>query len=126
VTLRKLNPGGEPPAYSKGILVPAGKTLYVAGQVGADASGACSSDVAAQCRQAWANIAAIVTDAGMEMRHIVKTTVFLVDRADYAAFAEARKNVLQDHKPASTLVYVSGLVKPEWKVEVEAVAVKWD
>ncbi|MGE0803072.1 MAG: RidA family protein [Lautropia sp.] len=115
--------GGEPAAYSNGILAE-GRTLYIAGQIGIDASGAASSDVATQCRQAWANIKAILADAGMTVQHLTKTTIFLVDRADYAVFAEVRKEVLGDHKPASTLVYVSGLVKPEWKVEIEAVAVK--
>lgn len=123
---QRINPasmGGEPAAYSNGI-VAEGKTLYVAGQIGIDAAGVASPDVAAQCRQAWSNIQAILADAGMSMQNIVKTTIYLVDRADYATFAEVRKEVLNGHKPASTLVYVSGLVKPEWKVEIDVVAVK--
>ncbi|MFT4268727.1 MAG: RidA family protein [Xenophilus sp.] len=126
MSLQKINPasmGGEPASYSNGILAE-GPTLHIAGQIGIDASGAASPDFAAQCRQAWANIRAILADAGMTVQNIAKTTIFLVDRADYATFVAVRKEVLGDHKPASTLVYVSGLVKPEWKVEIEAVAVK--
>ncbi len=126
MSLQKINPasmGGEPAAYSNGILSE-GRTLYIAGQIGIDASGAASPDFATQCRQAWANIESILAEAGMGIENITKTTIFLIDRTDYATFADVRKTVLKGHKPASTLVYVSGLVKPEWKVEIEAIAVK--
>ncbi len=124
----RINPasmGGEPAAYSNGILAPAGaRTLYIAGQIGIDGKGVTASDFVAQCRQVWSNIQAILAEADMDITHIVKTTIFLVNPADYPSFIEVRKETLQGHKPASTLVYVSGLAKPEWKVEVEAIAVK--
>ena len=126
--MKQINPqsmGGEPAAYSNGVMTEPGvKTLYIAGQIGIDASGKASSDVAEQCRQAWANVEAILADAGMAISDIVKTTIFLTDPADYPAFVAVRKEVLKGHKPASTLVYVSALVKPDWKVEVEAIAAK--
>lgn len=128
MTVKPINPasmGGAPAAYTNGMLDTGAKeTLYISGQIGIDATGACSPDFAAQTRQVWANLEAILADAGMTLNNIVKTTIFLVDRADYPAFADIRKDVLKGHKPASTLVYVSGLVKPEWKVEIEAIAVK--
>src|SRR3712207_2070528 len=117
--LKKINPAsvGEAPTYTHGILTSsAGRTLYIAGQVGADASGACSSDIATQCRQAWSRIEAILAEAGMTLENVVKTTVYLLNREDYATFVEVRKSVLKGHKPASTLVFVSGLAKPEFKV----------
>jgi 2-iminobutanoate/2-iminopropanoate deaminase len=126
MSVTRINPqsmGPEPAAYTNGVLAH-GTTLYISGQIGIDASGACSSDFAAQCDQVWANLSAILADAGMTLENIVKTTVFLVDPAHYATFVERRKQALKGHKPASTLVYVSQLVKPEWKVEIEAVAVK--
>jgi len=128
MTVKAINPesmGGAPAAYTNGMLAAAAQeTLYISGQIGIDAKGACSPDFATQARQTWSNIEAILKDAGMSLNNIVKTTIFLVDRADYVTFADIRKDVLKGHKPASTLVYVSGLVKPEWKVEIEAVAVK--
>jgi len=126
MTHQRINPasmGGEPGAYSNGILAQ-GTTLHIAGQIGIDANGVAAPDVTAQCRQAWSNVQAILAEAGMTVENIVKTTIFLVDRADYAAFVAVRKEVLGQHKPASTLVYVSGLVKPEWKVEIDVTAVK--
>lgn len=126
--VQRINPaimGGEPAAYSNAILVPPGaRTLYVAGQIGIDSKGVASTDFATQCRQIWTNLRAILADADMELTDIVKTTIFLVNPSDYASFVEVRKEVLNGHKPASTLVYVSSLVKPDWKVEIEAVAVR--
>lgn len=128
MTVKAINPesmGGAPAAYTNGMLdVGGSETLYISGQIGIDAKGVCSPDFSTQTRQVWSNIEAILTDAGMTLNNIVKTTIFLVDRADYPAFVDIRKDVLKGHKPASTLVYVSGLVKPEWKVEIEAIAVK--
>jgi 2-iminobutanoate/2-iminopropanoate deaminase len=128
MAVKQINPaamGPAPAAYTNGMVaVAAQETIYVSGQIGIDAKGVASPDFAAQARQAWANVLAILADAGMTVENIVKTTIFLVDRADYPAFVDVRKQVLGGHKPASTLVYVSGLVKAEWKVEIEAVAVK--
>lgn len=128
MTITRINPaslGGEPKAYSNGILASgAGRTLYVAGQIGIDAQGVASADFAAQARQAWANVQAILGEADMTLQDVVKTTIYLTDPKDYAAFAEVRSQVLAGHKPASTLVYVSGLVKPEWKVEIDVIAAR--
>jgi 2-iminobutanoate/2-iminopropanoate deaminase len=128
VAVNPINPatmGGAPAAYTNGMhAVGAHETLYISGQIGIDANGVASPDFATQTRQTWANVEAILKDAGMTLENIVKTTIFLVDRADYPAFVDIRKQVLKGHKPASTLVYVAGLVKPDWKVEIEVIAVK--
>lgn len=127
MSVKMINPavmGGAPASYSNGMLTKTPETLYISGQIGIDAKGVASPDFATQARQTWANIEAILADSGMTLENIVKTTIFLVDRADYPVFVDIRKEKLKNHKPASTLVYVSGLVKPEWKVEIEAVAVK--
>jgi 2-iminobutanoate/2-iminopropanoate deaminase len=128
MAVQRINPvsmGGEPAAYSNGILVPSeSRTLYIAGQIGVDAKGVASPDFAVQCRQAWANLQAVLKEAGMDLTHVVKTTIFLVNASDYATFVQIRTETLNGHKPASTLLYVSGLAKPEWKVEIEAVAVR--
>lgn len=128
MTTQRINPasmGGEPGSYSNGILSQSPQaTLYVAGQIGIDSKGVASADFEAQTRQTWANIAAILGEAGMTLQDIVKTTIYLVDRADYATFVKVRTEVLNGHKPASTLVYVSGLVKPEWKVEIDVIAAR--
>lgn len=115
--------GSGPSVYSSGVLCEGhASTLYVAGQVGADAAGQAREGIEAQCRQAWANIEAILAQAGMGLQDIVKTTVYLTDPSDYADFVRVRSEVLGEHKPASTLVCVSSLLMPEWKVEIDAIA----
>ncbi|MES2972503.1 MAG: RidA family protein [Pseudomonadota bacterium] len=128
MTTTRINPasmGGEPGAYSNGILSASpAATLYVAGQIGIDAKGVASPDFEAQTRQTWKNIEAILAEAGMTLKDIVKTTIFLVNPADYPTFVKVRTEVLDGHKPASTLVYVSALVKPDWKVEIDVIAAR--
>ncbi len=128
MTTTRINPasmGGEPGAYSNGILSKAPEaTMYLAGQIGIDAKGVASPDFEAQTRQTWSNIEAILGEAGMTLKDIVKTTIYLVDPATYPAFVKVRTEVLDGHKPASTLVYVSALVKPEWKVEIDVIAAR--
>jgi 2-iminobutanoate/2-iminopropanoate deaminase len=111
-------------AYTPAMLVPnSGRTLYISGQVAMDADGNVPPDFEAQARLVWHNIAAVLKAADMTMRDLVKITSFLLDPADFAINGRVRGEVLQGHKPASTLVYVSGLVRPEWRLEIEGVAV---
>ena len=111
-------------AYTPGILVSDNRrTLYISGQVGIDAEGRVSPDFEAQARQVWRNIEAVLGAAHMTFRDIVKLTTFLLDQNDFEINGRVRQEVLQGHKPASTLVYVSSLVRPEWRLEIEAVAV---
>ena len=60
----------------------------------------------------------------MTIENIVKTSISLVSPSDFATFADVRKRVLKGHTPAPTLVYMSALVQPDWKVEIEAIAVQ--
>lgn len=128
MTTTRINPasmGGEPGAYSNGILVEApAATLYVAGQIGIDASGVSSDDFETQTRQAWSNVEAILVEAGMTLKNIVKTTIYLVNPTDYPTFVKVRTELLDGHKPASTLVYISALAKPQWTVEIDVIAVR--
>lgn len=113
-----------PPTYSHGIEVPGSlRTVYVAGQVGVDVSGKAPAGIAAQTELAWNAVRAVLLSAGMDLKNVVKTTVYLTNAADYPEFVKVRTAMLGDTKPASTLVYVSGLVRPEWIVEVDATAV---
>lgn len=126
MTTTVLNPASlpTPPTYSHGFAVEPGlRTIYCAGQVGVDRDGVAPPGVAAQTELAFRAIEAILREGGMELSNIVKTTVFLLDPDHYADFARVRSEVLGTTKPASTLVYVKRLVKPEWLVEVEAIAV---
>ncbi|HEV2674249.1 MAG TPA: RidA family protein [Aliidongia sp.] len=78
----------------------------------------------AQTRLVYANMKAVLDEADMGFADVVKTTIFLVDPKDRAAFSAVRAEATGGIKTASTLVYVAGLVLPDLLVEVEAVAVK--
>lgn len=111
-------------AYSQGMIAHGDtRTLYIAGQIGADADGHAAPDFETQARQAWANLVGVLAAAHMKVSDLIKVTAFLTDAGDYAAYAKLRGEFLGGHKPTSTLLIVAALAKPEWKFEIEAVAV---
>ena len=104
--------------------VVAGDLLFVSGLVGVDRHGALvgGDDVAAQARQVFANMRAVLDEAGCHFEDVVKVTVYLTDVDDRPKINPARQEVFGDARPASTLVEVSRLAVPGAKVEIEAVA----
>ena len=111
--------------YSHGMLVPAqSKLLFVSGQVGISPDGTVPPDFADQARNAWRNVLAILAEAGMSADNLVKVTHYLTRPSDLPAYREVRATVAGGAKPASVLIFVSGLADPKWLVEVEAIAAK--
>jgi len=109
--------------YSQGITVQGpGTWLHVAGQIGVDAQGVLHEGFEAQARQAWTNLVAVLAAAGMNVTHLVKVTTYLVDGSDMSTLGPVRGGFLGDARPASTLVVVKALARPEWLFEVEATA----
>jgi 2-iminobutanoate/2-iminopropanoate deaminase len=110
--------------YSQGMLARGEtRTLFVAGQIGIDAAGMVSPLFEAQVRQAWSNLLAVLAAADMAVSDLAKVTVYLTRESDYAAYAALRGELLGAHRPASTLVVAAALARPEWKFEIEAIAV---
>ncbi|MGE0153472.1 MAG: RidA family protein [Reyranellaceae bacterium] len=125
--IRYNPPGVMPPVgpYTHGIGIPANaRWLYVSGQVGADAAGATPADIAAQSELAWRNLTAVLAAAGMLAADLVKVTTFLLRPEDLPVYAGIRKRYLAGSEPAMTLLFVSALARPEWLVEVEAIAAR--
>ena len=111
--------------YSHGILVPPGsRLLYIAGQIGVRPDGSIGPTIQEQAEAVWQNITAVLAEGGMVISDIVKITTFLTRQENYALFAPIRAKYLGAHRPASTLVVVQSLARPEFLVEVEAVAAK--
>ncbi len=110
-------------AYAHAIEVPeSAKTMFIAGQVGIDVDGNVPADFAAQADLAWQNLMAILEFNGMRMKDVVKITHFLTDAANIPAYNEVRAKYLGEERPASTLLIVAGLARPDLLVEVEMVA----
>jgi len=128
---RIFNPTGmhTPVGYSHVAEVTSGKIVYIAGQVAMDAAGNLvgKDDFAAQVEQVFVNLKTAVEAAGGTFKDVVKLNTYVPDSVDPAlitAFRAARdKHVNTANPPASTFVIVRRLVRPEWLVEVEAVAV---
>jgi len=111
--------------YSHGVEAPPNaRWLYIAGQVGIRKDGSVPPTVEAQTEVAWQNIVAILAAAGMKVTDLVKITQFLVNLEDFPKYAATRAKFLAGHRPASTGLVIRSLVKPEYLVEVEAVAAK--
>ena len=111
--------------YSHGVIVPANaRWLYVSGQTGTRPDRSVPAGVEEQTEVVWQNLLAVLAEGGMSVTDIVKITSFLTRAEDYARFAPVRAKYLGDHRPASTLLVVSALARPEFTVEVEAVAAK--
>lgn len=113
-----------PAAYSNGIEVSASaRTLYVAGQIAIAADGSVPEGIEAQTRLAFENVGLVLKAAGMDFKDIAKSTIYMTNPDDYPTFGKIRTEILGDTKPASTLVYISGLVRPEFLVEIDVIAV---
>ncbi|WP_410574734.1 RidA family protein [Amycolatopsis sp. cmx-4-61] len=124
IVVRNPQDRPAPESYHHGVEVSgAVRTLYIAGQIGMDQNGWIPEGVEAQARLVFANMKAVLDEAGMGFSEVVRTTVFLVRPVDRGAFAAVRSEATGGAKNASTLVYVAGLALPELLVEVEAIAV---
>jgi enamine deaminase RidA (YjgF/YER057c/UK114 family) len=118
------NEWNEPLAFAQATRV--GDQLWIAGQVAVDADGALVGigDADRQAEQVWANLDAVLKAAGGGLDDLVATTTYVVDRAYRDAATDARRRWLQGTTyPTNTLVIVDGLGRPEYLLEVSAVAV---
>jgi 2-iminobutanoate/2-iminopropanoate deaminase len=108
--------------YSQGII--ANGVLYTAGQIALDPSSGqvVAGDVVAQSEQVFRNLAAILGSAGASWKDVVKTTVYLMDMADFPRMNDVYARVMGDARPARSTVQVAGLPRGVL-VEIDLVAV---
>lgn len=104
---------------------PEGKVLHISGQVSEDEHGTIVGvgDIEAQTRQVLDNINRILDSVGGRMADIAKVTVFIKDMTMLDQIHQVRSEYFEPPYPASSLVQVVDLVKPEFLIEIEAVAV---
>ena len=125
---RKFNPKTiAPPAatYVHGLEVPPNaRLLFVAGQTGMRPDGSVPGSIEEQSDQVWRNISAILAEGGMGIGDLVKVTSFVTKAENLKQYGAVRDKYLGDHRPTTTLLVISGLARPEYLVEVEAIAAK--
>lgn len=116
--------------YSHGMVAPGGEIVVVAGQVGLRPDGGLAgADVGSQTRQALENVGAVLEAGGCRWRDVVRLQTFLTSAEDIPGFMRARQEVFPGYFPdkawpPNTLLVVSRLVRPELRVEIEAMAVR--
>lgn len=117
--------GIAPPAakYAHAVLSTAGsRLLHTSGVVPIGPDGTVPDGIGDQARTVWANIGAMLVEAGMTARDIVSVTTYVVPGQDLAIVMAVRDEALAGHEAASTLVIVPELAQPTWKMEIAVVA----
>ena len=100
---------------------------FVAGTTGYDyTTMVMPEDAAAQARNAWASIENALVDVGFKLADIVRATYYVVNPADAAALLDVCGERLSAVRPASTLIVVAGLFKPEMKLKIQVTALRRD
>ena len=119
----KLTRVYQPQGYSHAIR--AGDTVYIAGQVARDLTGALvgRGDFEAQAQQVYRNLQAILEEIGGGLGNIVKMTTYLTHSGYIETYRAVRGRFFARPEPANTLLIVESLASPDFLIEVEAVAV---
>ncbi len=124
-----INPEGlsNPGTYTHVVTAQGGKLIFISGQVALDAQGQVvgAGDLKAQTKQVFENLKTALASQGATFADVVKITMYIVNyKLEYRQqLVEARAPYLNaSHPPASTLVGVQSLARPDFMIEVEAIA----
>jgi len=111
--------------YSDAVEVAAGcRWLLTAGTPGLALDGTLPDDIAGQAELAWAHIVRMLDRAGMTVHDLVKVTQYLTRASDIPAYAAVRSRFLGDARPASMLLVIPTLVRPDFLLEIEVAAAR--
>jgi 2-iminobutanoate/2-iminopropanoate deaminase len=125
--ITRMNPPtlSKPTGYTHIVEATGGKAVYVSGQVALDRDGKLvgGSDMKAQAEQVFKNVEAALAAAGATFKDVVRMTTYTTDMSEVQAIRDVRARYLGDTPPASTLVQVVHLARPELMLEVEVTAV---
>ena len=123
---KSLSPSSiHPPfaPYSPGIEVSSrSRFVFVSGQLGIDSDGMIPPDAAGQAQVAFDNIKAILGEAGMTLKDVVKLNAYVTGRQHMRGYMDVRNELFEEPYPASTLMIVGGFTREEFVVEIEAIA----
>ena len=119
------NPRAQARGYSQAVVTEGGRIVWLAGQVaGEDSSGrSLAADFDRQVREVFARLGRTLEEAGGRLSDMVTMTVFITDARLGDRFTQLRCEIFGDDFPASALITVAGLARPEMLVEVQGIAV---
>lgn len=112
-------------SFGLGVVIDPGFRLaFLTGRTGANADGTYSDDFSVQARNALAAIEALLAEAGMGWRDVVKINVYLTDRNDLPQWKSVRDAAIGPSRPAGTGVLVKELADPRARVEIDVIAAR--
>jgi enamine deaminase RidA (YjgF/YER057c/UK114 family) len=124
-TLHDIGVARQIGSYSDAVEVPPNaRWLFTAGTPGLALDGSLPKDITGQAEIAWTHILSMLERADMTVRDLVKVTHYLVRAEDIPAYVKVRSRFLGDARPASMLLVVPELVRPEFLLEIEACAAR--
>ncbi len=125
--IQRLNPETlhKPRGYTHVVVVRSGNTVYIAGQVPLDKQGNLvgAGDFGAQVRQAFENLKAALSSAGVGFSDVVNMNTYVTDMSQIDKYRTIRDEYMKSDLPAATLVDVKSLFRPDVMIEINAVAV---
>ena len=114
-------------AYGFARAVRSSNRILVAGTAPVEADGTSTpGDAAAQARRCFAIILTAIEELGGSAAVVVRTRMYITDPADADAIGAVHGEIFRDVRPASTMVVVAALLRPEWRIEIEAEALIGD
>jgi enamine deaminase RidA (YjgF/YER057c/UK114 family) len=124
--MKRSNPPAlhKPMGYTHVVEAAPRRTIYISGQVAFDQSGALvgPGDLRAQTEQVFKNLKTALESCGATLENVAKITIFMLDATQIQAYRDVRDRYFSGNLPASTLVQVVRLARPEWLIEIEAIA----
>jgi enamine deaminase RidA (YjgF/YER057c/UK114 family) len=123
--IRRVSGGGpyeDVTGYSRAVVVD-GRVLVAGSTSAVDGEVLHAGDARAQALEAFGVVRRALERAGTDLRHVVRTRMYVVGREHCDAVASAHREVMGEVRPAATMVCVAALVHPDMLVEVEAEAV---
>ena len=100
------------------------RLVFCSGQLGISPDGVVPADCAGQTELCFANVAAILAEAGMDFGDVVKINAYVTGREHLKPYMDVRNSLFAEPFPASTLMLVAGFARPEFVVEIEVIAAK--
>src|SRR5436305_7899324 len=121
--IKRTNPPelSKPTGYTHVVEATSGKTVYISGQIALDKDGKVvgEGDMKAQAEQVFKNLQSALTAAGATFKDVVKMNTYMTDMSQVQAIRDIRARYFGETTPASTLVQVVHLARPELMVEIE-------
>ena len=125
--IKRTNPPtlSKPTGYAHVVEATGGKTIYISGQIALDKDGKVvgEGDMKAQAEQVFKNLQTALASAGATFKDVLKMNTYMTDLSQVQAVRDVRARYFGDVTPASTLVQVVHLARPEFMLEIEVIAV---